>query len=149
VIRIRPLSGSEISLQGRKRCVRQDSSQSLTWTGHPESRFTFDLVADEHVTQVLLLLSIPSYSHPFASSDLLICAQCLTAPHLVLFRRICSRLLECPWWRTALLATTAACLLTGRLATGFTCCCRFSISLAVTDCASFSVNLSTLGICFF
>ncbi|KAJ1293587.1 hypothetical protein BS78_01G080100 [Paspalum vaginatum] len=51
VIRIRPLSGSEISLQGMKRCVRQDSSQSLTWTGHPESRFTFDLVADEHVTQ--------------------------------------------------------------------------------------------------
>ncbi|CAN6322593.1 unnamed protein product [Urochloa humidicola] len=51
VIRIRPLSGSEISLQGQKRCVRQDSSQSLTWTGHPESRFTFDLVADEHVTQ--------------------------------------------------------------------------------------------------
>ncbi|KAL6637861.1 hypothetical protein ACP70R_025433 [Stipagrostis hirtigluma subsp. patula] len=51
VIRIRPLSSSEISLQGNKRCVRQDSSQSLTWTGHPESRFTFDLVADEHVTQ--------------------------------------------------------------------------------------------------
>uniref|UniRef100_K4A4Z4 Kinesin motor domain-containing protein n=1 Tax=Setaria italica TaxID=4555 RepID=K4A4Z4_SETIT len=51
VIRIRPLNGSEISLQGQKRCVRQDSSQSLTWTGHPESRFTFDLVADEHVTQ--------------------------------------------------------------------------------------------------
>ncbi|KAL6894094.1 hypothetical protein ACP4OV_008192 [Aristida adscensionis] len=51
VIRIRPLSGSEISLQGSKRCVRQDSSQSLTWTGYPESRFTFDLVADEHVTQ--------------------------------------------------------------------------------------------------
>ena len=58
VIRIRPLSGSEVSLQGQKRCVRQDSSQSLTWIGHPESRFTFDLVADEHVTQVLLLLSI-------------------------------------------------------------------------------------------
>ncbi|KAG0547577.1 hypothetical protein BDA96_01G092400 [Sorghum bicolor] len=51
VIRIRPLSGSEVSLQGQKRCVRQDSSQSLTWIGHPESRFTFDLVADEHVTQ--------------------------------------------------------------------------------------------------
>ncbi|TVU44997.1 hypothetical protein EJB05_04463 [Eragrostis curvula] len=51
VIRIRPLSSSEISLQGHKTCVRQDSSQSLTWTGHPESRFTFDLVADEHVTQ--------------------------------------------------------------------------------------------------
>ncbi|XP_066330493.1 kinesin-like protein KIN-12G isoform X2 [Miscanthus floridulus] len=51
VIRIRPLSGSEVSLQGQKRCVRQDSSQSLTWIGHPESRFTFDLVADENVTQ--------------------------------------------------------------------------------------------------
>ncbi|RLN41104.1 phragmoplast orienting kinesin 2-like [Panicum miliaceum] len=51
VIRIRPLNSSEISLQGQKRCVRQDSGQSLTWTGHPESRFTFDLVADEHVTQ--------------------------------------------------------------------------------------------------
>ncbi|ONM09321.1 Kinesin-like protein KIN-12E [Zea mays] len=50
-IRIRPLSGSEVSMQGQKRCVRQDSSQSLTWIGHPESRFTFDLVADEHVTQ--------------------------------------------------------------------------------------------------
>ncbi|CAM0876271.1 unnamed protein product [Alopecurus aequalis] len=51
VIRVRPLSGSEISLQGNKRCVRQDSGQSVTWTGHPESRFTFDLVADEHITQ--------------------------------------------------------------------------------------------------
>nr|CAB3498193.1 unnamed protein product [Digitaria exilis] len=51
VIRIRPLSASEISLHGQKRCVRQNSSQSLTWTGHPESRFTFDLVADEHVAQ--------------------------------------------------------------------------------------------------
>ncbi|XP_062214569.1 kinesin-like protein KIN-12G [Phragmites australis] len=51
VIRIRPLSSSELSLQGHKTCVRQDCSQSLTWTGHPESRFTFDLVADEHVTQ--------------------------------------------------------------------------------------------------
>lgn len=52
IIRIRPLSSSEISLQGHSRCVRQDSSQSITWTGHPESRFTFDLVADENVSQV-------------------------------------------------------------------------------------------------
>ncbi|XP_015690068.2 kinesin-like protein KIN-12G [Oryza brachyantha] len=51
VIRVRPLSSGEISVQGQKRCVRQDSCQSITWTGHPESRFTFDLVADEHVTQ--------------------------------------------------------------------------------------------------
>ncbi|XP_044984814.1 kinesin-like protein KIN-12G [Hordeum vulgare subsp. vulgare] len=51
VIRVRPLSSSEISVQGEKRCVRQDSCQSITWTCHPESRFTFDLVADEHITQ--------------------------------------------------------------------------------------------------
>ncbi|KAH7653207.1 Plus-end-directed kinesin ATPase protein [Dioscorea alata] len=51
VIRIRPLSGTEISLQGNNKCVRQDNCQTITWTGHPESRFTFDLVADENVSQ--------------------------------------------------------------------------------------------------
>ncbi|KAF3323505.1 phragmoplast orienting kinesin 2 [Carex littledalei] len=51
IIRIRPLNTSEISLQGHNKCIRQDSGQSVTWNGHPESRFTFDLVADEHVTQ--------------------------------------------------------------------------------------------------
>ncbi|KAJ9189117.1 hypothetical protein P3X46_000448 [Hevea brasiliensis] len=51
IIRIRPLSGSEISLHGYSKCVRQESSQTITWTGHPESRFTFDLVADESVSQ--------------------------------------------------------------------------------------------------
>ncbi|XP_010535741.1 PREDICTED: kinesin-like protein KIN-12E [Tarenaya hassleriana] len=51
VIRIRPLSSSEVSLQGQNKCVRQESGQTITWTGHPESRFTFDLVADEYVTQ--------------------------------------------------------------------------------------------------
>ncbi|OMO68507.1 hypothetical protein CCACVL1_19930 [Corchorus capsularis] len=51
IIRIRPLSSSEISLQGYSKCVRQESSQKITWTVHPESRFTFDLVADEHVSQ--------------------------------------------------------------------------------------------------
>ncbi|KAK6138175.1 hypothetical protein DH2020_028111 [Rehmannia glutinosa] len=54
IIRLRPLSSSEISLQGHNRCVRQDSSQTITWTGHPESRFTFDLVADENVSQEML-----------------------------------------------------------------------------------------------
>ncbi|KAL0437096.1 UNVERIFIED_CONTAM: Kinesin-like protein KIN-12E [Sesamum radiatum] len=54
IIRLRPLSGSEISLQGHSRCVRQESSQTITWTGHPESRFTFDLVADENVSQEML-----------------------------------------------------------------------------------------------
>ncbi|VFR02684.1 unnamed protein product [Cuscuta campestris] len=54
IIRVRPLSGSEISLYGRSQCVRQDSSQTITWIGHPESRFTFDLIADENVTQEML-----------------------------------------------------------------------------------------------
>ncbi|XP_051113609.1 kinesin-like protein KIN-12E isoform X2 [Andrographis paniculata] len=54
IIRIRPLSSSEISTQGNQRCVKQDSSQSVAWTGHPESRFTFDLVADETVSQEML-----------------------------------------------------------------------------------------------
>ncbi|KAA8544392.1 hypothetical protein F0562_022404 [Nyssa sinensis] len=54
IIRIRPLSSSEMSLQGYSRCVRQDSCHTITWTGHPESRFTFDLVADENVSQEML-----------------------------------------------------------------------------------------------
>lgn len=54
VIRIRPLSSTEISLQGYSKCVRQESCQAITWTGHPESRFTFDIVADERVSQVIL-----------------------------------------------------------------------------------------------
>ncbi|KGN63892.1 kinesin-like protein KIN-12E [Cucumis sativus] len=51
IIRIRPLSSSEVSLQGYGKCVKQESCQTVTWTGHPESRFTFDLVADENVSQ--------------------------------------------------------------------------------------------------
>ncbi|KAK4764368.1 hypothetical protein SAY87_013806 [Trapa incisa] len=51
IIRIRPFSSSEISLQGYTKCVRQESCQTITWMGHPESRFTFDLVADEYVSQ--------------------------------------------------------------------------------------------------
>ncbi|KAF7823159.1 kinesin-like protein KIN-12E [Senna tora] len=51
IIRIRPLSSTEISLQGYNKCIRQESCQAITWTGHPESRFTFDLVADENVSQ--------------------------------------------------------------------------------------------------
>lgn len=42
-----------MSLQGYGKCIRQDSCQAVTWTGHPESRFTFDLVADENVSQVM------------------------------------------------------------------------------------------------
>ncbi|EOA23405.1 hypothetical protein CARUB_v10016585mg [Capsella rubella] len=51
IIRTRPLSSSEISTQGNNKCVRQDNGQAITWIGNPESRFTFDLVADENVSQ--------------------------------------------------------------------------------------------------
>ncbi|XP_078437398.1 kinesin-like protein KIN-12G [Wolffia australiana] len=51
IIRVRPLNNTELSLQGGKRCVRQDTSDSITWIGQPESRFTFDHVADEAVSQ--------------------------------------------------------------------------------------------------
>ncbi|KAM7259936.1 hypothetical protein ACFE04_015677 [Oxalis oulophora] len=51
IIRVRPLSTPEISVQGYNKCVKQESSQTVTWTGPPESRYTFDLVADEHVSQ--------------------------------------------------------------------------------------------------
>jgi len=49
---MRPLSNSEISVQGHGKCVRQESCQTITWSGPPESRFTFDAVADENVSQV-------------------------------------------------------------------------------------------------
>ncbi|KAK7261134.1 hypothetical protein RIF29_27438 [Crotalaria pallida] len=51
IIRMRPLSNAEISVQGYSKCVKQESCQAITWTGHPESRFTFDVVADENVSQ--------------------------------------------------------------------------------------------------
>ncbi|RDX93421.1 Kinesin-like protein KIN-12E, partial [Mucuna pruriens] len=51
IIRMRPLSNAEISVQGYGKCIRQESCQTIAWTGHPESRFTFDLVADENVSQ--------------------------------------------------------------------------------------------------
>ncbi|KAK1276465.1 Kinesin-like protein KIN12B [Acorus gramineus] len=54
VIRVRPLNGMERSLQGYSRCLKQESAQSITWIGHPETRFTFDHVACETVTQEML-----------------------------------------------------------------------------------------------
>ncbi|XP_073040513.1 kinesin-like protein KIN-12E isoform X1 [Primulina eburnea] len=54
IIRTRPLSGTEISIQGSNKCVKQESSQTIMWTGHPETRFTFDYVADENVSQEAL-----------------------------------------------------------------------------------------------
>lgn len=45
-------------MQGHSKCIRQESCQTVTWTGHPESRFTFDLVADENVSQVPFFCSL-------------------------------------------------------------------------------------------
>ncbi|XP_065863918.1 kinesin-like protein KIN-12C [Euphorbia lathyris] len=54
LIRIRPLSYMERVSQGQGTCVRQESSQSLLWLGHPETRFTFDHVACETISQETL-----------------------------------------------------------------------------------------------
>ncbi|KAK2647075.1 hypothetical protein Ddye_022270 [Dipteronia dyeriana] len=54
LIRIRPLSTIERVSQGYARCLKQESSQTLLWLGplgHPETRFTFDHVACEIITQ--------------------------------------------------------------------------------------------------
>ncbi|XP_020082001.1 kinesin-like protein KIN-12E isoform X3 [Ananas comosus] len=51
MIRIRPINKVESALHGYNRCLIQESSQTLTWTGHPETRFTFDHVACEDTTQ--------------------------------------------------------------------------------------------------
>ncbi|KAI3497334.1 hypothetical protein L1887_39873 [Cichorium endivia] len=54
LIRIRPLNNMELSTQGYNRCLKQESSQCLTWVGHPETRFTFDHVACETIDQETL-----------------------------------------------------------------------------------------------
>ncbi|OMO74183.1 Semialdehyde dehydrogenase, NAD-binding protein [Corchorus capsularis] len=54
LIRVRPLNGSEKSTQGYNRCLKQESSQSITWIGQPEARFTFDHVACEAIDQEIL-----------------------------------------------------------------------------------------------
>lgn len=52
MIRVRPLNSTEQSLQGYHRCLKQESAQSITWIGQPETRFTFDYVACETINQV-------------------------------------------------------------------------------------------------
>ncbi|KAG0605936.1 hypothetical protein M758_9G099600 [Ceratodon purpureus] len=51
ILRTRPISTSESAVKGFSRCVRQENSHSITWIGQPETRFTFDHVAGEHITQ--------------------------------------------------------------------------------------------------
>jgi len=51
LIRTRPLTGTEAAGKGVTRCLRQDGPQTITWLGQPETRFTFDHVAGESITQ--------------------------------------------------------------------------------------------------
>jgi kinesin family protein 15 len=54
VIRVRPLNNMEKNLHGYNRCLKQENAQRITWIGQPETRFTFDHVACEGVSQVSL-----------------------------------------------------------------------------------------------
>ncbi|CAN8259017.1 unnamed protein product [Cochlearia groenlandica] len=51
LIRLRPLNTMEKGSQGHGRCLKQESPQTLVWLGHPETRFTFDHVASETISQ--------------------------------------------------------------------------------------------------
>ncbi|KAF7836879.1 kinesin-like protein KIN-12C isoform X1 [Senna tora] len=51
LIRIRPLNNIEKLSEGYDRCLRQESAQTLVWVGHPETRFTFDHIACETLSQ--------------------------------------------------------------------------------------------------
>ncbi|KAI5008252.1 hypothetical protein ZWY2020_009300 [Hordeum vulgare] len=51
LVRLRPISAAESTAYGQKRCLIQDSSKTLSWTGHPETMFTFDHVACETISQ--------------------------------------------------------------------------------------------------
>ncbi|KAJ8528906.1 hypothetical protein K7X08_030646 [Anisodus acutangulus] len=51
LIRVRPLNNTEKVSQGYGRCLRQESAHTLVWLGHPETRFTFDHVACQTISQ--------------------------------------------------------------------------------------------------
>ncbi|KAL2344857.1 hypothetical protein Fmac_006142 [Flemingia macrophylla] len=54
IIRVRPLNSMERCSQGYNRCLKQESSQCITWIGQPENRFTFDHVACETIDQEMI-----------------------------------------------------------------------------------------------
>ncbi|XP_027348323.1 kinesin-like protein KIN-12D [Abrus precatorius] len=54
IIRVRPLNSMERSMHGYNRCLKQEGSQSVTWIGQPENRFTFDHVACETIDQEMI-----------------------------------------------------------------------------------------------
>ncbi|KAL8151226.1 hypothetical protein V2J09_021034 [Rumex salicifolius] len=51
LIRVRPLNNMERVLQGNARCLKQENAHALVWLGHPETRFTFDHIVCETITQ--------------------------------------------------------------------------------------------------
>nr|XP_024401390.1 kinesin-like protein KIN-12G isoform X8 [Physcomitrium patens] len=51
LLRARPISGIEIAQLGHARCIRQENAYAISWLGQPETRFSFDYVASEFVTQ--------------------------------------------------------------------------------------------------
>lgn len=55
LIRIRPLDSREKDSPGYGRCLKQESAQTMVLLGHPETRFTFDHIACETISQVLML----------------------------------------------------------------------------------------------
>ncbi|XP_023641179.1 kinesin-like protein KIN-12D isoform X2 [Capsella rubella] len=54
LIRVRPLNSMEKSTNGYSRCLKQESSQCVSWIGPPETRFQFDHVACETIDQETL-----------------------------------------------------------------------------------------------
>lgn len=51
LIRMRPLNTMEKVSQGYGRCLKQESAHTLVWLGNPETRFTFDHIACESISQ--------------------------------------------------------------------------------------------------
>ncbi|CAK9869214.1 unnamed protein product [Sphagnum jensenii] len=52
LVRVRPMSNSDVTGHSSYgTCLRQDSAHTITWIGQPQTRFTFDHVAGEFITQ--------------------------------------------------------------------------------------------------
>ncbi|TQD96897.1 hypothetical protein C1H46_017502 [Malus baccata] len=69
LIRIRPLSSMERALQGQGRCLKQESAKTLVWRGHPETRFTFDHIACETISQEKLFRQVLIRIRPLSSME--------------------------------------------------------------------------------
>ncbi len=129
MIRLRPINSLEASTQGFNRCVKQESAHCISWVGHPESRFTFDHVASEYITQARWTFWSHEFYVPQSCEHVCVCvpeerergqstAVCAADfwRILVTYRRSFSQWQDCQWWRIAWLGTTAACFVMARLA---------------------------------